>query len=278
MRASVKCLAVIMTTLLSRSVPAQQPDSLAALRELAVLVATGGSLDAVLRLGRPGPGMPPEILDSTARVIGSLAEGSGSRTFIVVPGFPDSVRAAFEKRLLAAGWEQNPNQMSQTGFMAPRGVIEQFCKGNESIMPMIQPRVGRESLVMIHHYTGFNTPCDQLGAVRNYQMSMGPMPRLYPAPGMALMGGGTQPRFPGHGASSLAIISTRRPLEDIRSHFGPQLERAGWTAGEKVDSPTILAQTWRLTDSTGAFWSGLLLIHAIAENQRELLFSITRTE
>ena len=218
-------LPLLSSLLFPNPLLSQQADSVALLRELAVILATGGSLDAVLRLGQAPASLPPEAIDPTARILGSLDQGSSSRTVFLVTAFPDSVRSGLEARLQKAGWVQPDNPFSRAGFVNPQmSLSDHLCRKDEMLMPMIMTREARQSLVVLLHTKGNGGECSPTARYL-HTFDPRPMPRLFPAFDMPIEGGGAQQSMTGW--YSTATLTTHRPINEIMSHYAGQLERAG---------------------------------------------------
>lgn len=257
---------------------AQQIDSLAALRELALALLTlGSSADHVLRIGQPGVSLPPEALEPGARVIGSLDQPSFSRTVLVVAGTPDEVRSRLESRLVIEGWRRPVFQARHGGFTPEPFESSHLCKGNTSLRPIISARLGNESLVVLHYSTSRQDECGAGPQVSYQRQDRNPMPSLYPPFGirMQLTGmGGFEDQF-----MSSASLDTRRAVEDVLSHFASQLRAAGWKEGEKSKAGSFLTQQWQYADSAGTNWSGLFVVSAPPSVvRRDLLFTVSKAQ
>jgi hypothetical protein len=257
---------------------AQQIDSLAALKELALaLLAVGSSADHVLRIGQPGVSLPPEALEPGARVIGSLDQPWFGRTVLVVAGTPDEARSRLESRLLAEGWKRPVFQARHGGFTPEPFESSQLCKEHTSLRPVISARLGNESLVVLYYGTNRQDECGAGPQVSYQRQDRNPMPSLYPPLGirMQLTGmGGFENQF-----VSSASLDTRRAVEDVLSHFASQLRAAGWQEGEKAKTGSFLTQQWQYADSTGTNWSGLFVVSAPPSVvRRDLLFTVSKAQ
>jgi hypothetical protein len=259
------------------AVMAQQMDSLAALKELALALLAEGRSDHVLRIGQPGAALPPEALEPGARVIGSLDQPSFSRTVLVVAGTPDEVRSRLESRLLARGWKRPVFQARHGGFTPEPFGSTQLCRGNASLRPLISARLGNESLVVIFYGTSLHDECGAGPQVSYQGQDQNPMPSLYAPFGiqMQLTGmGGFENQF-----MSAASLDTRRAIEDVLSHFAAQLRAAGWKEGEMSKAGSFLTQHWQYADSTGTNWSGLFVVSAPPSVvRRDLLFTVSKAQ
>lgn len=262
---------------------AQQIDSLAALKELATVLLTGGTTDPGLRIGHAGATLPPEVVEPGAMVLGSLEQGSVTRTVLVVQGTPDVVQRRLEDRLMAAGWVRPVLPIRYAKGFAPEPLASsQLCKGDGSLRANATTRSGSESLVVLNFIRGRGTECD---AARRYAAAVppepyerNPMPPLYPPYGirMEMTGGGGSGGDSWHSSASL---ETRRAPEDLLAHYAGQLRSAGWTEGEKSKTGAFIAQVWQYTDSAATKWSGLFIIAAPPEVvRRDLVFTIGRAQ
>lgn len=262
---------------------AQQIDSLAALKELAAVLLTGGTGDAVLRIGHAGAALPPEVIEPGAKVLGSLEEGSVTRTVLVVPGTPDVTQRRLEDRLMAAGWVRPVFPIRYAKGFAPEPLASsQLCKGDGSLRANATTRSGGESLVVLYFIRGRGTECDAArryaAAVHPESYERNPMPPLYPPYGvrMEVTGGGGSGGDSWHSSASL---ETRRAPEDLLAHYAGQLRSAGWSEGERSKTGSFIAQVWQYTDSTATKWSGLFIIAAPPEVvRRDLVFTIGKAQ
>lgn len=104
------------------------------------------------------------------------------------------------------------------------------------------------------------------------------MPTLVAPPGSEQRGGGG-----GGGSEDMwetsAGLVTAMDLSGIVAHYGPQLQQAGWSAGDAAAAGNIAVQFWRLSDAEAGKWWGVFTATAVPESSlRFVSFRIGRED
>jgi hypothetical protein len=66
---------------------------------------------------------------------------------------------------------------------------------------------------------------------------------------------------------------------ELVDHFGAQLREAGWTPDERTSAEGVAVETFRVTDSGGVAWHGVLVASLpSADADRVIALRVTRVE
>ena len=103
------------------------------------------------------------------------------------------------------------------------------------------------------------------------------LPKLTLPGDVVLLGTGSGGGYVGWGYSQQNILTSASP-SDLDQFLRPQLQKAGWQLVAESQTGPVAWSQWKLTDTKGYNWSGVLTITAGqgSQNSRVLLFQIER--
>lgn len=238
-----------------------------------------------------GPATAPEVLvgripERTARVlplpddgriVGSLVYPAYTVVAVAVPGATGTARDDWTERLFAAGWTRY-EPPSRGGFESNPVEGLQFCLGDSVTMNLgvsENPRGG--SYVVAMHPT-----CGQYSICQNRErahmhMQESLIPSLAPPGGAVALGSGS-----GGGGdewNARARIRTDLTVDELVDHYGSQLRDRGWDVQARTSGQGVAAEVFRVADSEGAAWHGVLVASLpTGESDRFLSLRLTRVE
>jgi hypothetical protein len=216
-------------------------------------------------------------LPDDGRIVGSLVYRAFTFSAVAVPGAPAVVRDDWTERLLQSGWTRY-KPPSRGGFASNPTEGLQFCMGDSATLNLsvsANPRGG--SYVRVTHPTrGSYNICQQRERTDPYTRES-LIPSLAPPAGAVALGSGTGGG--GNEWEAHARIRTELSVDDLVVHYGSQLRDHGWQVETRTRGPGAAAEVFRVTDSEGAAWHGVLVASASAgESDRFLSLRLIRME
>jgi hypothetical protein len=276
-------------------------------RELATALLTGFSpgqqAQPQLVVGRLPAGLPADVVPAGARALGGLAfpEGPpgmparrGSMAVVVLPRSPAEAPTAVEQHFERAGWRAPERMRDQGGFMpGPVSRPITVCRDSAFISAVVTPRAAGGAYLHVHFAGDAQfTPCRPEAAVRMRPAydDFPPFPVLHAPLGAQTVGSG------GGAGSDAREMSTRLRVAlapaELVTHYGAQLQHAGWKLGPRVGTEGVAIQIASLVqpvqprDSArvGAAgteqartWYGVLTSVALpGSNERDVTFRVMR--
>jgi hypothetical protein len=198
-------------------------------------------------------------LPADGRIIGSLVFRQHAVSAVAVSGPARALLDTLAARLIAAGWTEHQAPRAH-GFASTGNVRPTYCLGDSvslSTSTMRRSAEGRYVLfISAEGHAAFN--CRDLEGETSRPLWHGPelIPSLTPPEGSYTNGGGT-----GGGSDeeyARARIRTDLTTTQVLDHYDAQLRAAGWTPVQRVAADDAAVATYRVTDSQGAVWHGVL--------------------
>lgn len=227
-------------------------------------------------------GIPAEItrvlpLPDEARVVGSLVYPAYSVSAVAVPGAGAAVRDDWIARLLGAGWTRYEHP-PQGGFESNPVEGLQFCMGESETLNLDvseNPRGG--SYVLVMHPTSRPYSICRYREGMDTQRDESLVPSLAPPRGAVALGSGSG--FGGDEWYARARIRTDLTMGELVEHYGAQLREHAWEVTGRTSGAGVGAEVYRVTDSEGAAWHGVLVVSSPAgESDHFLSLRLTRIE
>lgn len=216
----------------------------------------GGSLPEVLVGGIP-EGLDRLIpVPPDGRVVGSLDYSAYSISSVAVPDDMETASEEWALGLDSLGWERYDSP-PQRGFVTNVRESNQFCLGESRSLSLsfADDSHGGSYVILIARDDPRYSPCrNQTEAPPRRPES--PIPALSLPQGARSGGGGS-----GGGGDEWradARIRTDLPVSALLSHYAAQLEREGWTPGDKAETDGIAVQTFSVSDAEGRSWYAVL--------------------
>ena len=234
-------------------------------KELALALVRGASDGGDILVGA----MPPDLAADLptppgGRVLGSFVSASYVQVVIAMPGTADSALAYARRSLLQHGWQgwqppsdpegglrfqpsasEAPTRFCRTGSMQPDAltVSASFYGYNTSLL-----RLTRTASGMCDPSTRMQAAQSRAGMMR---MPFADVPPLYApsGPGAAFAACRSSGGFRGRSSQSQPVQSTMAASE-ILTHYGRQLDSAGWRSRKDANTATAAGQ-WMKVDSAG---------------------------
>lgn len=219
------------------------------------------------------PGNPPDVLvgrlpdriedvvplPAGGRTIGSLVYRHHSVSAVAVPGPARALLDTVAARLIAGGWKKYEARRTH-GFESSGNIRPTYCLGDSLSLYTSTARNPNESqyVLFVSAEGGAAYICRDLEGAPSRQPWRGPelIPSLTPPEGASTSGGGT-----GGGSdeeSARARMRTDLTTTQLLDHYDAQLQAAGWTLVQRVAADDAALATYRVTDSKGALWYGVL--------------------
>ena len=260
-----------------------QPDAIPSDLASALVGSDYGPLSSGVPLfvvGRAPDRFPRSLIPRPPTVVvGGMWNGTGGSLVVAYPGRRTNVTPDLERELADSGWRR-PEQPTGTpsGFVSSSGFVGSsrsmhLCRGDEAAQIAWSWISGDRTLVRINYWgeggMGF---C----AVRR-TMSFAPalrIPTLRP-PDAAQSNGGGQSSSTDH-VDAQARVVTEHLAEDLLSHYGQQLERAGWRGGLGAQGVGVAVRPFAATDSTGTEWRGALTVIVTSPRDRHVSVRMVR--
>jgi hypothetical protein len=245
---------------LAARIPAQQSDTSAVPRELAIafarVYAAADSTAAVEFLpATVAPSVASDVaIPPESRVVGSVVFGRNTYVFGISPLPADSVRAWYSREYLRRKWPalslvrtQAPGGAAGGFRPPPPKVPTTFCNGDRELdVAATESPAGRTNFRV--RVASAALPCSMVprGAVRPLAPSL-PLPVVYnppntqPGPQCFTSGASTQ--------RTQTQLMTSLDAQALLQHYGKQLEASGWVPLQAQSG--IATQGWSRRDSTG---------------------------
>ncbi len=213
--------------------------------------------------------LPVELpMPDDADVVGSVVQGDENVEIVLdVPGEPESVLAAYEERLAAAGWsEPEFGGPPEGGFVPADGAFgNSFCREGEepyltvTAFALDDGDMSDVRLSLNSSSEGF-TPCDEQMVPPGPPGTgvQGLIPRLE-APRDATMLEGGEGGGGGDSWYSSSTLKTEMSVADLEQHYREQLEKAGWNREDSGAGGPAAWSTWTFTDD-GDRWIGAFMV------------------
>lgn len=256
-----RSLVLLAGALAAPSLHAQATDQVPRELVLALLGAGRGSDRADLRVGALPDGLPPALVPTDARVLGSLSFARQSTTVLAAPQPADSAGLRLESQLLAMGWAAATRPPPvERGFVSetPARMPRAFCKDGGTLTISATPRSPSGSVITLS-YSPFagRAACGDATRRRAFFDDL-PVPALYPPPGTVTEGGGSVGGG-GDGWDLRTRLRGRASAPEVLHHYADQLRRAGWVAGDSAVVSRAAIQTFRSErNGSGVEWHGTL--------------------
>lgn len=215
-----------------------------------------------------------------AVVVGGMWNGTGGSLVVAYPGRRTAVTADLERGLTDSGWRRpEMPTTSQSGFVSASGGFvgssrsTHLCRGDEAAQVAWTWVSGDRTLVRIN-YTGEGGfgYCASRRAVPFTPALR--IPALRPPDGAQSNGGG-QSSSTDH-IDAQARVATEHLAEDLLSHYGTQLERAGWRGGLGAQGVGVALRPFTATDSAGTEWRGALTVIVTSPRDRHVSVRMVR--
>lgn len=272
--------AVVATPLAAQQQPATIPTDLAT-----ALVGSESGMSSggipLFSVGRAPERFPAALIPpKPAVVVGGMWLGAGGTLVVEYPGQQDAV-ALVERVLADAGWTSPAPVTSSpsTGFTSPSSGFFRsgyYCKGAESVN-LRQAYSASGSGVRIT-YTGAGSmmgPCDmRRGPTDDALAQRLTFPALNPP-----VGATSRPAGASSGSDYVetrARITGPQSAAEVLSHYGAQLERAGWKGEAVVEGGGVAIRPFGATDARGQPWRGSMMVLPISAVERDVFIRMTR--
>lgn len=222
-----------------------QPDS--ALR--VYVGATPPRVDAGLLPGKP------------VSVVASSTSPGGTTMVLAYPTGSGDAAESYLAFLQSAGWIRPVYPAPRGGFVAS-GIAQRVmdvCRDSAraSAYPVPGAPAGKQ-WVRVHLYGSRGQRCEAhpLQGVYTYALEF---PALVPPPGATMISGGGAGGSIDTRETSTRLLSSMS-VADLLAHYVAQLQKAGWTVGERLVGDAIGVQALTVRDSQGEPWRGILSV------------------
>jgi hypothetical protein len=221
-----------------------------------------------------------------ARVIGSLVHETESKIVLNTNASPEEVISKYEALLTARDWNalQMEGEVQRAGFLPSeanmnyRKYFRIFCREKGGASMTIRAKLRQDKttdLFLAYSHGGDNSPCNRMAGgmrgrlrgLRSQPSEYNLIPALY-APegaGSQQMGGGGGP----YSTNQFVTLKTNLSVSELLSHYGKQLEKAGWQPLAQNSGENFAGQHWRFKDNLKNDWHALLLITALPEEKEQ---------
>lgn len=217
-----------------------------------------------------------------SRLLGGALHSRQGRPTLVEAVFdaerePEEAVAAYERVLAEHGWNAFEQFGGMGGGFVPggMGIGRAFRHGDEGPVLMVSASTREPKQTDLRLRVDWEI-ISHLPEMRMHGRPEGieRMPALHPPEGIPLRGGGGG----GGGGSwhSEATLETDLPVAELQSHFGRQLERAGWKQVAGSADDVVAWSSWELPGDGG--WHGTLLVLAAKAGERFLYVRIAADE
>lgn len=225
-----------------------------------------------------------DVLDG-ARVIGTLVRENESKIVLNTTASPEEVITKYEALLPSKDWNplQMEREMQRGGFLPAEEFTNYwkyyrtFCREKDKISLTIRARPrqdGTTDLFLTYSHGSDNSLCRRAGemsgrmrGLRSQYIEHNLIPALYAPKGTSSqqMGGSG-----GHSSTNQFVtLKTKLSISELLSHYGKQLEKAGWQPLAQNTGENFAGQYWRFKDNLQNDWHALLLITALPEEKEQ---------